>query len=408
MVVFRDVLGGRRLEEQLRQAQKMEALGTLAGGIAHDFNNILAAILGYTELVQGAMPMTSPVWLLLQRVLTAGLRAKGLVQQILAFSRRTPAERTPVSLAVVLRETLPFLRALLPATIAMEEHLTPEASLVLADATQLHQIVMNLGANAEYAMRDTGGLLAVRLEAVEVDAALAATHPALRPGPYVRLTVRDSGAGIPPDVIARMYEPFFTTKEVGHGTGLGLSVVHGIVENHGGTILVESTLGQGTTFTIYLPRWVLGPLLILLANCSAEDRVFDELCKSRRPRLGERFPHEPITHPHEVDRRRGQHMLEVGFRLPDVSRTAQPISAGPLGQRPLNARALGILRGILRRGFARARRLQRAIVLLTPYRNGAPFRPCAVHPVGTRLAIFHGKFDLHHLIGVVIHRWRPA
>ena len=120
----------------------------------------------------------------------------------------------------------------------------------------MHQIVMNLGANAEYAMRDTGGILEVRLEAVEVDAALVATHPTLRPGPYVRLTVRDSGVGIPPDVVARMYEPFFTTKAVGHGTGLGLSVVYGIVANHGGTILVESTLDQGSTFTIYLLRFV--------------------------------------------------------------------------------------------------------------------------------------------------------
>ncbi len=254
VVVFRDVSEARRLEEQLQQAQKMEALGTLAGGIAHDFNNILAAILGYTELAQDAVPLTSPVWPWLQRVLTAGLRAKDLVLQILAFSRNTPAERTPVSLAVVLRETLPFLRALLPATIAIEEYLTLEASLVLADATQMHQIVMNLSANAAYAMRDTGGILAVRLEAVEVDAAFAATHPALCLGPYVRLTVRDSGPGIPPDVLARMYEPFFTTKEVGQGTGLGLSVVHGIVESHSGAILVESTLGQGTTFTIYLPR----------------------------------------------------------------------------------------------------------------------------------------------------------
>ena len=254
VVVFRDISESVRLEAQLRQAQKLEALGTLAGGIAHDFNNILAAILGYTELVQGEIAMTSPLWLLLQRVLTAGLRAKALVQQILAFSHRTVAERTPVSLASVLRETLPFLRAVLPATIVMEEHLTPASSLVLADVTQLHQIVMNLGVNAEYAMRDTGGLLAVRLDAVEVDAALAATHLALRAGPYVRLTVRDSGAGIPPDVVARMYDPFFTTKEVGQGTGLGLSVVHGIVENHDGAILVESTLGQGTTFTIYLPR----------------------------------------------------------------------------------------------------------------------------------------------------------
>jgi len=256
VVVFRDASDLRALEAQLRHAQKMEALGTLAGGIAHDFNNILAAILGYTELVQGAMPLASPVQPWIQHVLTASLRAKALVQQILTFSRRTVAAQTPVSLAAVLRETLPFLRALLPTTITLEAHLPTEGSEVLADVTQMHQVVMNLGANAGYAMRDTGGRLEVRLEAVEVDAAGAATHPALRPGPYVRLTMRDTGPGIPPDVLARMYEPFFTTKVVGEGTGLGLSVVHGIVESHSGAILVETPPGQGTTFTIYLPRLV--------------------------------------------------------------------------------------------------------------------------------------------------------
>jgi len=189
-------------------------------------------------------------------VLTASLRAKALVQQILTFSRRTVADQTPVSLAAVLRETLPFLRALLPTTITLEAHLPTEGSEVLADVTQMHQIVMNLGTNAGYAMRDTGGRLEVRLEAIDVDATGAATHPVLRPGPYVRLTVRDTGPGIPPDALARIYEPFFTTKEVGHGTGLGLSVVHGIVESHSGAILVESLRDQGTTFTIYLPRLV--------------------------------------------------------------------------------------------------------------------------------------------------------
>jgi signal transduction histidine kinase len=189
-------------------------------------------------------------------VLTASLRAKALVQQILTFSRRTVADQTPVSLAAILRETLPFLRALLPTTITLEAHLPTEGSEVLADVTQMHQIVMNLGTNAGYAMRDTGGRLEVRLEAIDVDAAGAATHPVLRPGPYVRLTVRDTGPGIPPDALARIYEPFFTTKEVGHGTGLGLSVVHGIVESHSGAILVESLRDQGTTFTIYLPRLV--------------------------------------------------------------------------------------------------------------------------------------------------------
>jgi PAS domain S-box-containing protein len=178
--VLRDVSEARHLAAQLRQAQKMEALGTLAGGMAHDCNNILAAVLGSPALVQGEMLMDSPQWLLLQRVRTAGLRATALVQQILPLSHRTPAEQTPVSLAGMLRDTLPFLRAVLPVTMALEAHLTPEASLVLADATQMHQIVLHLGANAAYAMRDTGGLLAVHLEAVEVDAALAVTHPALR------------------------------------------------------------------------------------------------------------------------------------------------------------------------------------------------------------------------------------
>jgi len=258
VVVFRDASDLRHMEAQLRHAQKMEALGTLAAGIAHDFNNILAAILGYTELVQIDIPRDQPHWFLLQRVLTASLRAKALVQQILAFSRSTPVAWIPVSLTAVLRETLPFLRALLPSTIEMEDHITPEATLVLANATQLQQIIMNLGANAGDAMGDTGGRLAIHLEVVEVDGAFAAIHPTLRAGPYVRLRVRDSGPGIPPDVLARIFEPFFTTKEVGQGTGLGLSVVHGIVEAHGGAILVESPLGQGTTFMLYLPRLVGG------------------------------------------------------------------------------------------------------------------------------------------------------
>ena len=254
--IARDITTLRRVEAQLRQAQKMEALGTLAGGIAHDFNNLLAAIIGYTELLQDEIAGDSRAGTCLQRVLTASLRAKALVQQILAFSRRTPVARTPVSLTAVVRETLPFLRALLPSTIALEDQLTAEATPVLADATQMQQILLNLATNARDAMGDTGGRLAIHLAVVEVDAAGAAPAPALPTGAYVRLTMQDSGAGIPPDTLARIFEPFFTTKEVGHGTGLGLSVVHGIIADHGGTILVESTLGQGTTFTLYLPRLV--------------------------------------------------------------------------------------------------------------------------------------------------------
>jgi len=244
----------QRLTEQLRQAQQMEAIGRLAGGVAHDFNNILAAILGYTELATSDVPTASPAWHHLHEVLRAAQRAKALVYQILTFSRRTEGTPTPVQLHLLLQEALTLVRASLPSTIEIRQLLDPEAGPVLADATQLHQVVLNLCANAEYAMRQTGGILEVRLEAVEVDPALAAQYPALRSGPYVRLTVRDTGQGMPADVVERIYEPFFTTKAVGEGTGIGLSVVHGIVSHHGGTITVESRVGHGTTFTIYLPR----------------------------------------------------------------------------------------------------------------------------------------------------------
>ena len=241
-------------EEQLRHARKMEAIGTLAGGIAHDFNNILAAILGYTELSLYDLPSYNGVRLHLQKVLAAGHRAKELVQQILTFSRKSEPERKPLRPQAVLKEALQLLRASLPTTITIQQDLADEVGTILADSTQIHQVLMNLGANAEYAMRETGGALYVGLDAIEVDAAFTAQHPALRPGPHLRLTVRDTGPGIPPDVLERIFEPFFTTKEVGEGTGMGLAVVHGIVSNHGGAITVQSAPGEGTTFEIYLPQ----------------------------------------------------------------------------------------------------------------------------------------------------------
>ena len=253
VVVLRDVSAQRRLEEHLRQAQKMQALGTLAGGVAHDFNNILMIILGATEVAQRALALENPAQAHLQQVCTAVQRGAAVVQHILAFSRQTPVERTPISLTMVLRDTLPFVRALLPSTVALEVHLPPDPCPVLADATHMHQIMMNLAANAAHAMRDTDGRLVVRLEPVAVPPA-GGTLPLLTPGPAVRLSVRDTGAGMPPNVLARIYEPFFTTKAVGQGTGLGLSVVHGMIADHGGTIRVESTLGEGTTFTIDFPR----------------------------------------------------------------------------------------------------------------------------------------------------------
>jgi PAS domain S-box-containing protein len=251
--LVRDLTEQKRLEAQLRNAHTMQALGTLAGGMAHDFNNLLGMMLGFTELVIAELPPASAAVRSLQQVLTAGHRAEALVRQILTFSRCLPLERLPVPVHSPIHEALRLLQATLPTKITIREYLDPEV-VVLGDTAQLYQVMMHLGTNAADAMRKTGGMLEVLVEAVQVDASLAAQHPALHPGPYVRLTVRDTGEGIAPDVLAHIYEPFFTTKEVGQGTGMGLAVVQGIVEQHGGTILVQSTPAQGTTFTIYLPR----------------------------------------------------------------------------------------------------------------------------------------------------------
>jgi PAS domain S-box-containing protein len=250
----RDISERKRLEAQLRQAQKMEAIGTLAGGIAHEFNNILAAILGFTELTLYEVPQGSVASCNLQEILAAGQRAKRLIQQILAFSSRREPQRTRVKLHLLVQETLTLLRASLPSTIAIQQHIDRDVGTILADPTQMQQVLMSLCANAEYAMRETGGVLEIRLDAVEVDAACAAAHLDLHPGPYVRLTVRDTGQGMQPEVLARIFEPFYTTKEVGEGSGMGLAIVHGIIASHGGAITVESTPGCGTTFVLYLPR----------------------------------------------------------------------------------------------------------------------------------------------------------
>jgi signal transduction histidine kinase/CheY-like chemotaxis protein len=249
----RDVTERQRLEERLLQTQKMAAIGTLAGGIAHDFNNILTAILGYTELALPAVKPESLEHSYLQEVLLAGKRARDLVQQILMFSRQTKQQRQPVQLQQLIKESLGMLRASLPATITIQQHLDEYTPPVLADTTQMHQVLMNLCTNAEYAMRASGGTLAVHLQSLTVDGAFAAAHPMLAAGPCVRLMIRDTGSGMPPEVVERIFEPFFTTKGVGEGTGMGLAVVHGIVANHGGAIAVDSVLGQGTTFAVYLP-----------------------------------------------------------------------------------------------------------------------------------------------------------
>jgi CheY-like chemotaxis protein len=254
VVLALDITERKQLEEQFWRAQKMEAIGTLAGGIAHDFNNILAAIIGYTELARRRAGAGDPVTReFLDAVLQGGTRATALVRQILTFSRRQESHRRPVRLHEVVAEPLKLLRATIPANIEFDLALAPDLPVVLADPTQIHQIVMNLGTNAAHAMRDRPGRFGVRLEGFTVDALLAGTIAGLQTGPYVRLSVSDTGHGIDPATLGRIFEPFFTTKGPGEGTGLGLSVVHGIMQSHDGVVSVYSQPEEGTVFHLFFP-----------------------------------------------------------------------------------------------------------------------------------------------------------
>ncbi len=248
--------GRRSLEAQLVQAQKLESIGTLAGGIAHDFNNILTGILGFAEIAAMSMPPGGGQSAL-EEVRKAGLRARDLVSQILTFSRRQEAEQVAVDLSRVVRDALKFLRASTPANITISHRLT--AGTVLADPTQIHQIVLNLCTNALHAMRGGPGVLSVSLERTVLDEAKAALMPKVGPGAYMCLRVVDTGHGMDADTLQRVFDPFFTTKKAGEGTGLGLAVVRGIVNDHRGGILVESQPGIGTTFRIFLPLCAAEP-----------------------------------------------------------------------------------------------------------------------------------------------------
>ena len=241
-----------RLEAQLRQSQKMEAMGTLAGGIAHDFNNILGAILGYGELAQKNVPADGAARRHLDQVVQAGARGKALVEHILAFSRSGLGESTPVHMQSAVEETLELLSGSLPAHIRLKPKLDAGDAAVMGDATQLHQVVMNLCKNAVQAMERPGAVKVV-LDRLALHERRSLTHGTLAPGSYVRLVVNDTGSGIPPAVLERMFDPFFTTKGVGKGTGLGLSLVHGIVADFGGAIDVATQPGAGSTFTVWLP-----------------------------------------------------------------------------------------------------------------------------------------------------------
>lgn len=239
-----------QLQKKLVQAYKMEAVDQLASGIAHDFNNILSSVIGFTELSLDIVPDGTELEDYLNEIFVAGKRAKDLVKQILAFARQSDEEKSPIILGAVVREVLNFIRPTIPTSIKIMEDLDSE-SYVLGNATQVHQVMMNLCTNAAYAMEETGGVLEVSLKDVVIEKEDLSSGMNQRD--YVEIKVSDTGAGIAPDIIDSIFEPYFTTKDPGEGTGMGLAMVHGVIESYGGKITVDSKLGVGTTFTIYLP-----------------------------------------------------------------------------------------------------------------------------------------------------------
>jgi PAS domain S-box-containing protein len=252
-ILFNDITERKKMEAQLIQAQKMEAIGTLAGGIAHDFNNILGAIIGYAGMALEELPAESPAGECIDEIFRASDRAKNLVAQILAFSRRDATARKPLMIAPVIKEIIKLLRAMLPSTIFIRQNIQVHDAFILADATQVHQVLLNLCTNAAHAMSEKGGTLTIGLKQM----AISEEHPSLREhlnaGDYLELQVADDGHGINEKIQSQIFDPFFTTKKTGEGTGMGLAVVHGIVKSYGGHICLESTVGKGTVFFIYLP-----------------------------------------------------------------------------------------------------------------------------------------------------------
>lgn len=253
VAVKRDVTKEVALQKQLLQSQKMEAIGTFAGGIAHDFNNIIFAIIGHTELALDTLPSESPTRKDLIQVLNASARAADMVRQILAFSRQGDQDRKPCDIVPLIKEGVKFLRASIPSTIEIVVTIDLRLGTISANPTQIHQVLMNLCANAAHAMRETGGVLTIRLKQVQLGADFCVRHELDSRRKYICLEVADTGHGIPSSIVQRVFEPYFTTKKVDEGTGLGLAVIHGIVKSHGGAITLKSKPGAGTTFEVLFP-----------------------------------------------------------------------------------------------------------------------------------------------------------
>ncbi|MCK9295980.1 MAG: response regulator [Desulfobulbaceae bacterium] len=261
--IAKDITEQRRIETRISHSHKMEAIGTLAGGIAHDFNNILSAILGYGELAKMRVPANSAAREDIKGVIQAGHRARELVNQILAFSRKTDNSLIPVHIQSVVKEAMKLLRASIPANIEFQMRFNAQYCNILADPSHVHQVIMNLATNAYHAMQEKGGTLSVSLKKTGL---MNHAIPYLKEGLYIELEISDTGHGIPPEIREKIFDPYFTTKELGKGTGLGLSVVHGIVKSYGGAITVDSQVGKGSTFKIYFPIIDMHP---------AEQRVVD-------------------------------------------------------------------------------------------------------------------------------------
>ncbi|WP_459916898.1 sensor histidine kinase [Desulfocicer niacini] len=247
-----DITLSKEMEKRLQHSQKMEAIGTLAGGIAHDFNNILSSILGFSELALDAVETGSDLEDDLQEIYVAGKRAKDLVRQILTFARQSDDAFKPIQIRSLAGEVLKFIRASLPATIKIKQRIQGDA-YVLGSPSQMHQVLMNLCTNAADAMADKGGFLCLDMVERHQNKTPLISGLTLEPGDYIEIKLTDTGVGIDPDILGSIFDPYFTTKPPGEGTGLGLAVVHGVVQAHGGKICVESTPGKGTTFTVFLP-----------------------------------------------------------------------------------------------------------------------------------------------------------
>lgn len=253
LTILRDISEQKRLEARLRHSQKMEAIGTLASGIAHDFNNILSIILGNSELALYGLPKSKPSYVFLDEIRIASLRAKDVVRQLLSFRGKSEESRYPLNVVPIVRETLRLLRSSIPANVEFRQNISRNTFTILGEPTQIHQVMLNLCTNAAHAMEKKGGYLDILLENKEITPQDQELYPDLQAGKYLKLSVSDTGHGIPPGHIERIFEPYFTTKDVGKGTGMGLSVVHGIIKNHEGILKVRSQMDQGTTFDIFLP-----------------------------------------------------------------------------------------------------------------------------------------------------------